>query len=267
MMRKFYTILLACAISVFCQNWTKIYNEGLELINARQPSSARLKFEQVRKSPVNLGLLDNAEYWIAVSYFDEKRFEEAIKHYRKAQALPDGNKAGAAQFELALSFALMGDTATAVMEYYKILTLYPNEGLDERALAKIDSLKGPNQPNIPDKGPITPALANRIAKEKPATAHAEHHGMRIETSGPLAGTEIPVPRKVKPATTKERVETGETIENQIPEPRKSESESIGEEQKPEEPATKPVQPSPPKNIAPETDDPRNLIKPEEKIKL
>jgi len=164
----FIVLILISPAAVLGQDYMAIYNEGVSLIEAGQPAEARLKFQEILKSPQDNGLHDNAEYWIAVSYFDEKRYDMAIEHYRRAQVIPDGNKAAAAQYELAVAAANSGDSSGAILEFYKLKTLYPNSGLGERADKKIKALGGTIAPKIPKHGPLTPTLA-AASPQEPAT--------------------------------------------------------------------------------------------------
>jgi tetratricopeptide (TPR) repeat protein len=208
-----------------------------------------------------LGLLDNAEYWIAVSYGDEGRFDEAILHYRKAQDLPDGNKAGAAQYELALSYLKMGDTTHAVTEFYKVVSMYPSEGLAEKTFAKLDSLKSNIQANIPTRGPMTPGLAgNAIAPQ--TSAQTRPNNANVPQTGPLAGAELPVAKRVIPS---EQPATQPAQATQA-KPETSQAKINQPAQTAPAPAQKPVQQNaqPAKTVAPANDDPRSLIRPEDK---
>ena len=235
-----------------------MYNEGIKLIEAGQPAEARLKLQEVLKSPADMGLLDNAEYWIGVSYFDEGRYDDAAKHYRKAQLLPDGNKAAPAQYELALATALYGDTAYALMEFYRVLTLYPTSGLDEKVEKQIQSLGGPSKANIPTHGPVTPSLAKASTSDESIAG-----GSVVPTSGPLAGAEVPVApkRETEPtASEPEKAEkppaTGETGAEKTPEtkpPTEAKPTPTPADESDEQ-----------KESVPVGDDPRNLIRPEEK---
>jgi len=264
------------------------YNEAVKLIESGKTAEARVILDEVKDFPEETGLQDNAEYWIAVSYFDEGNFELAIKHYRVAQSLPDGNKAAAAQYELALANALNGDTAFAVVEYYKVAALYPNSGLTERAEKAVSELGGPAKANIPDYGPATPSIPGGGTKttpkptvplggEKASAAPLEPAGEPapvIAKDGPLAGAEIPVPieRKQPQAMpldasgSPKPLESGQQVENAQELPP---AETAKPPDSTAQDSTK-ATPKPVKAIdldqdsAPISEDPRNLIKPDEK---
>ncbi|MCK5833977.1 tetratricopeptide repeat protein [bacterium] len=141
---KIAFILMPLAV-VAAIEYNHLYSEAYGLLEAGKTSEARNKFQIVLEAPEESGLLDNAEYWIANSYLDDKNFYEAVRHYKRAQLLPDGNKHAAAQFELAKALSMAGDTIKAVIEYYKVLSIYPNDDLTARALARIDALGDPTR--------------------------------------------------------------------------------------------------------------------------
>jgi len=273
-MNKFVILILVLsAICILAEDFNQIYSEGVKLIQSGQPSQARVKFQEVKNSPVDMGLHDNAEYWIAVSYLDEKQYDKAIDHYRYAQQLPDGNKAAAAQYELAMAYTLNGDTASAIMEFYKVAILYPTaeENLRNRAYEQIASYGVEIHENNPESGPMTPALAALIPHEE-----IEDSGPVIAESGPLAGTELPVPKKrntaVKTEVKSEDIVAASSITPEAETPTETDTNQVNEEQDEEKEFEGPAKTAvdkdgKPLNSLPADQDPRSLIRPEDKMGL
>ena len=141
-MRAIVAILLF-AVSLSAVDYMDTYNRAVDLIREGEPAKARGLFRQVSQGPEDLGLRDNAEYWIAVSYFDEGEYSRAIAHYRRAQVLPDGNKAEAAQYEMAVARLESGDSVGAAFEFFKFKNLYPGSGLITRVDEKLAMLGEP----------------------------------------------------------------------------------------------------------------------------
>lgn len=295
MKKSFMLSIFFLIAALYAQNYMAQYNEGVKLVEAGKTSEARAILEKVATFPVETGLRDNSAYWIAVSYFDEGNYSKAIEYYRKAQILPDYNKAAAAQYELAYAKLLSGDKSGALMEFCKIASLYPNSGLVERADSAIGDISGGKiAANIPCYGPATPSLpltkTKAIAKEaapidepRPDAPLLQSEEPRpdapltqtkpapvIATEGPLAGAELPVAHK--PAS----IALDETSPpSQETQPAKTEPESA-----PEPPPTEPAKTQP--TTQPETTtkkqetgviyddtapldvDPSRLIRPEDK---
>ncbi len=234
------------------QNYMARYNEAIKLIEQGKTAEARTILSEIAKLPGDTGLRDNAAYWTAVTYFDEGKYGSAIEYYRKAQNLPDGNKAAAAQYEMAFAMEKSGDTSGAIIEFYRLQALYPNSGLVERADSAVKNLGGSTIAYIPDYGPETPSLQQEYASkiEKQATPLSPEprpdapmdepeelrpdapldEGPVVATEGPLAGAEIPVPPKRKQDDQKQAEPLGESKPAPEPEPLNgSKTQPLGEE--------------------------------------
>ncbi|MCD6502362.1 hypothetical protein J7L01_07140, partial [bacterium] len=98
-LRNIIFIAATASVVLAAQDYNAIYSKAYNLLESGKNAEARAQFEIVLdEAPRDSGLLDNAEYWIANSYLDDKMFDKAIEHYKRAQNLPDGNKHAAAQF-------------------------------------------------------------------------------------------------------------------------------------------------------------------------
>ncbi len=298
MKKSFLLVLLIFSAVLHAQNYMAQYNEAVKLVEAGKTSEARAILDKVATFPVETGLRDNAAYWIAVSYFDEANYSKAIEYYRKAQILPDYNKAAAAQYELAYAKSLMGDKSGALMEFCKIASMYPNSGLVSKADSAIAEISGGNlAANIPGYGPATPSLppvkAAVLAKEaapiapepRPDAPLMQSEEPRpdapltqtsrpapvIATEGPLAGAEIPVAQKRAPMP---------LDETPPPPPQETQPAITEPESSPEPPQTESALPEPgtqPETTAKKSEtgviyddsapldvDPSRLIRPEDK---
>ncbi|GEM_PF-2383948 len=191
-------LLLAPAfVATAAPNYNAVYNEAYQLLEAGRNSEARSKFQIVLEAPPESGLLDNAEYWIANSFLRESNYNEAVRHYKRAQVLPDGNKHAASQFELAKALSMAGDSIGAVIEYYKVLTLYPDEdegNLAKRALARIDSLGDFSKPAATDSQSTSPPLYSPQTRPTPASIASIKPRVQTQTQTPPP----PKPEAVKP---------------------------------------------------------------------
>lgn len=245
-MRIIALIAVICS-TIAAQGYMAQYNQAIELIEQGKTAEAREILGKVAQFPAETGLRDNAAYWTAVTYFDEGRYDLAIENYKAAQNLPDGNKAAAAQYELAYAKEKAGDTTGAVIEFYKLQTLYPNSGLVERADSAIKALGGPINAYVPNYGPESPSVKTELARVAPKEAeplaseprpdaplqqteelrpdaplHQDETGPVIATEGPLTGAELPVAPKQKPEETSEKPKPKPLDENK---PQQAEAEA------------------------------------------
>lgn len=104
------------------------YNEAVRMFNALINSNR------------NNDLADNAQYWIAESFYSEDNYQRAIVEFQKVFDFPNSNKADAAQFKIGYCFLNMGNASMARTEFQKFLSLYPKSDLAQKAtqiLAKL----------------------------------------------------------------------------------------------------------------------------------
>jgi len=71
-------------------------------------------------------LADDAQYYIAETYFNEKWFEKAILEYQLViEKYPEGNQRPAAYFKQGLAFEEIGDSTNARVRFRELVQLYP----------------------------------------------------------------------------------------------------------------------------------------------
>lgn len=85
-----------------------LYNKGYEMYNqGKYPQTISIFRDFLQKYPKD-NLADNAQYWIAESYYAQKLFEKAIEEFKKVEKYPDGNKAPDAYYKIYLAYTEMG---------------------------------------------------------------------------------------------------------------------------------------------------------------
>ncbi|HHS50484.1 MAG TPA: tetratricopeptide repeat protein [candidate division Zixibacteria bacterium] len=223
--RKLHILIVLGALAALgSTNYVAVYNEAYALLQAGKHSEARSKFRIVADGPPETGLQDNSEYWIGHSFLRDGNYAEAVKHYRRAQLLPNGSKHADAQFEIGRALTFAGDSVGAVIEYYKVLSLYPDANLTARAIVRIDSLGDPSK-NVavarkraapePPKPPATQARPAEAVPPAPDTI------ARAETSTTPSTTPArPAPRPTQEiAGTPSEPQPAETPPDETPAPR------------------------------------------------
>lgn len=85
-----------------------LYNKGYDMYNSGKYAQAisilRQFLEKYPKDP----LADNAQYWIAESYYAQKMFDKAIAEFKKVEKYPDGNKVPDAYLKIFYAYSEMG---------------------------------------------------------------------------------------------------------------------------------------------------------------
>ena len=100
--------------------------EGMERLSKKSYSAARESFSLLLQSTPTSALADQAQFYIAESYFGEKWYEKAILEYQVVIAKHSkSSKRPAALYKQALSFELIGDTANAKARFRDLVNVYP----------------------------------------------------------------------------------------------------------------------------------------------
>ena len=112
-----------------------LLKEGFERLGKNSYASARESFTALLKNYPKSALLDQAQFYLAESYFSEKWYEKAILEYQAVIArYTKSSKRPTALFKQALSFEKIGDEANAKARFKTLVTLYPKA--PEAALAR-----------------------------------------------------------------------------------------------------------------------------------
>jgi tol-pal system protein YbgF len=114
---------------------TALLSEGLDKLNKKNYVAARENFSLLLKNFSKSDLLDEAQFYIAESYFSEKWYEKAILEYQVVIAkYSKSSKRPAALYKQALSFELIGDAVNAKARYKDLVHVYPSSS--QAALAR-----------------------------------------------------------------------------------------------------------------------------------
>jgi len=112
-----------------------LFNEGARLFSNGRYVPAREKFSALLKESPQSDLADDAQFFIAESWFAEKIYDKAILDYQVVIAkYTKSNKRPSALFKQARAFELLGDTANAKTRYRDLVNVYPKS--PEAAMAR-----------------------------------------------------------------------------------------------------------------------------------
>lgn len=85
-----------------------LYNKGYEMYNQGKYAQTISIFREFLQRYPKDSLADNAQYWIAESYYAQKFFDKAIEEFKKVEKFPDGNKVPDAYYKIYLAYTEMG---------------------------------------------------------------------------------------------------------------------------------------------------------------
>lgn len=119
-----------------------LYKDAYETFQKGDMEGARRKLEAFLKQYPNTELSDNAQFWIAETYYQRKDFEKAILEYEKVIVkFPEGDKVPSALFKQALAFLELGDKTNARGLLRRVIEKYPHSEQAELAKKRLDTLK------------------------------------------------------------------------------------------------------------------------------
>ncbi len=86
----------------------ELYNKGYEMYNAGKFPQAISIFREFLQKYSKDALADNAQYWIAESYYAQKMFDKAINEFKKVESYHDRNKVPDAYLKIVYAYREMG---------------------------------------------------------------------------------------------------------------------------------------------------------------
>ena len=104
-----------------------LYNAGVKYFESYNYPSARKELGLLLDNYPSSALADDAQYYIAETYYNEKWFEKAILEYQLViEKYPKGDKRPSAYFKQGLAFENIGDSTNAKVRYRELVRLYPD---------------------------------------------------------------------------------------------------------------------------------------------
>lgn len=119
----------------------EIYKDAYETFKQGALEDSRKKFENFIEKFPDHELSENAQYYIAETYYLRKDFERAILEYEKMHLkYPKSDKIPTTIFKQAIAFLEIGDKANARSLFKRIIDRYPNSESAELAKKKLKEL-------------------------------------------------------------------------------------------------------------------------------
>jgi len=123
----------------------KAYDAAYQAFKGKKYKEAREKFEAFMKAYPKNELTDNAQFWIAETYYAEKYYEDAILAYESLlKKYPDSKKTSSALLKQAFSFIEIGDAKTGKIILNKLIEKHPDSKETELAKKKLAELDKKN---------------------------------------------------------------------------------------------------------------------------
>ncbi|MDH4231228.1 MAG: tol-pal system protein YbgF [Nitrospirota bacterium] len=124
---------------------TAAYDAAYQAFKDKKYKEAREKFEAFIKDYPRNDLTDNAQFWIAETYYAEKFYEDAILAYESLlKKYPDSKKTSGALLKQAFAFIEIGDAKTGKIILNRVIERYPESKDAELAAKKLAELDKKN---------------------------------------------------------------------------------------------------------------------------
>jgi tol-pal system protein YbgF len=115
-----------------------IYSNGRQAFDNGKMDEARQLFLSLIKNFPKSDYADNAQFWIAESYYREKWYERAILEYQTViEKYPKGNKVPAAKHKQGMAFLQIGDKANARIIFNDLVKKHPKSSEAKIAAQKL----------------------------------------------------------------------------------------------------------------------------------
>ncbi|MDG5815961.1 tetratricopeptide repeat protein [Chitinispirillales bacterium ANBcel5] len=119
----------------------EIYRKGLQAYNARNFNQSKRLFSQVVENFPEGSWAQDAQYWVGESYYAMGDFASAVSAFRRVLSLNNAPKAEDAMFKLGLSFIRMGQVREAREALQMLIDRYPASDYKDRAQNFLKDLK------------------------------------------------------------------------------------------------------------------------------
>lgn len=117
------------------------YDAAFELLKQSRYEQARNGFAQVLKNYPNGTLRDNAQFWLAETWYVTKGFKQALTEFNKLiNGYPDSNKLADAWLKVGYCQHELGNIEAARKAFATVTEQYPESDAAKRALARLKQL-------------------------------------------------------------------------------------------------------------------------------
>jgi tol-pal system protein YbgF len=124
----------------------ELYRRSLESLRGGHHAEAEAGFREFLRLFANHDFADNAQYWLAECYYDQKDYPTAVREFRRVmEKYPQGNKVPDALLKLSFCHLALGSTEVAKQTLEQLVHSYPGHGAATLATAKLTELGGEAQ--------------------------------------------------------------------------------------------------------------------------
>jgi tol-pal system protein YbgF len=116
------------------------YEGALSAFRSRDYAGAIQSFEALLNGGVGEDLADNCHYWIGEAFYGQRKYAEAISHFKMVHDYGRSEKKDDAQLMIGNASVAMGDRAGARDAFNSLISNYPTSPLVAKAREKLARL-------------------------------------------------------------------------------------------------------------------------------
>jgi len=118
-----------------------LYRRSLEALRGGRHVEAAAGFRDFLKQHPNHDFADNAQYWLAECYYDQKDYPMAMREFRRVvEKYPTGNKVPDALLKVGFAHLALGSTEVGRQTLEQVIRSYPRHEAASLATAKLSEL-------------------------------------------------------------------------------------------------------------------------------
>ncbi len=118
-----------------------LYKRAFDHYYARQYVQSIDTFGKIIQKFPKGNYVDDSHYWVGECHFAMGNFAKAIASFRTVFTFEGTEKADDAQLKLGYSYLRLGDKRRATEEFQKLISLYPDSDLKNKAKEELDQLR------------------------------------------------------------------------------------------------------------------------------
>jgi tol-pal system protein YbgF len=119
-----------------------LYKASYQSLTRREHAASIAGFERFLELFPEHDYADNAQYWLAEAYYDQRDWKTALAEFRKVvKRYPDGNKAPDALLKIGYCYAKLGDLDSARDVLTQVIEIYPKTEAARLAEKRLDEMR------------------------------------------------------------------------------------------------------------------------------
>jgi len=115
----------------------RMYTASVNKFNTKAYRDVISEMQTLLNTGIKDDYADNCHYWIGLSYFQLREHDAALEHFKQVMNYRYSEKRDDAQMMIARTYERMGNKEQSLMEYQRLIEMYPTSEYVGRARARV----------------------------------------------------------------------------------------------------------------------------------